>query len=176
VDESRRIDWVLGDVMRAHGPANCAPFAPPILPGMQSKAQPYQTYPPVSGTPSTGVSSTSVDITPPSPEPPAAKPAIGKGALLHSVFGPRTNPAANTTPAAQPMQGEQSTSPVIMPTSVRTPPTPAPLPELMTAAPMNAPAAPNNQANGRGIMVVPPVTNLNGNPQGSENLSWPTQR
>ena len=51
LEESRRIDWVLGDVMRTHGNANCAPFMQNSFHDLKQPVQPFRIMPNMPATP-----------------------------------------------------------------------------------------------------------------------------
>lgn len=80
-EESRRIDWSLGNVMHVHGAANCLPFVPQhVLPEPQSKTQPFRIQ--------TG---TAIEHTPVmQPAPTTPRPGMGKGGVLRSIINRRS--------------------------------------------------------------------------------------
>src|SRR5207302_6270933 len=62
--ESRRMDWVIGDVLKVHGTSGMAPILPPPVPGAAVLA-------PAAPAPTPRLPSEADDLPPPTPLPPA---------------------------------------------------------------------------------------------------------
>src|SRR5207244_2352423 len=101
-EETRRIDWVLGNVMHVHGTANCAPLVPAVLPEMQSKAPPsggFRIYPGAAKTtsedrPAQPAKMPEIIQSAPAPTTPSRAP-IFRGGLLQKVL--MRQPAGSVT-------------------------------------------------------------------------------
>lgn len=181
-EETRRIDWSLGDVMRVHGTANCATFAPPPIPDFNGhgKNQPQRQ-----------------------PDGPQVIPAehlpmrqpIGKGGLLKSVFGKRgeTSTVSEYTTtveySAPPKQTGLPMPEVIMMTPRKTEETSKPAnptnptnstesPSVPSSGPQitlpQVPTTPSSLPAPNGPARIVPVSNGNVVPgsQGRETMPW----
>jgi general secretion pathway protein D len=134
-EESHRIDWNLGDLMRIHGSGNGMPWLPEVMCETQSQTQPFRIYP---GRPGYAEwaprGAEPADTTPLAPQP-TAQPApqsnrapIGRGGLLQAITGRRATESAPEPlmPAAPPPK----TTVQYLPTTPGLPTTP-PLRELI---------------------------------------------
>jgi hypothetical protein len=121
MDESRRIDWNVGDVTRVHGSANCLPFIPPTPPEAPARHRPFRIFP--------GASPAGERVSPPTnlpeyippapsiePLPQSSQGPSGKGGLLQSIF-------AKPAPPSEP----QESAITFTPGPSLTQPTPQPL-------------------------------------------------
>jgi hypothetical protein len=135
-EETRRVDWSLGDVLRVHGNANSMPCLPPVPGELQSHTQPFRITPGAPGGSDRPQMNPPVDYGPGQQFlPPTSKAPASKGGLLQAIAGRR---------AAQ--GGTESIVPLVSPgdTSVRYLPPAAPqsLPTLTPTGSGNA-FAPN---------------------------------
>jgi general secretion pathway protein D len=134
VDETRRIDWSLADVLRIHGNENCGPFTPPptcsTLPEMQSKTQPFRIFPRAGKAAERPVPAAApVEFFPDAPRvqptPQTSREPIGSGSLLPSIGSKQTPPsAADPVPSFTPL-------PLPEVISAGSPTPPAPLPNSL---------------------------------------------
>jgi general secretion pathway protein D len=159
-EESRRIDWDLGDMMRVHGSGNSMPCMPELMSETQSKTQPFRIYPGRPGWVEMAPQAVApAENTPPAPQPavqPAPQPApqsskapIGRGGLLQSITGRRPTESAPEPlmPAAPPPR----TTVQYLPTTPGLPTTP-PLRELISPGNSTSPAS---APTGTGVTMPP---------------------
>ncbi|MSQ94602.1 MAG: hypothetical protein EXR98_08600 [Gemmataceae bacterium] len=79
-EETRRIDWSLGNVMHVHGSANCMPLLPQGTPEVQSKTQPFRIYP---GNPGGAQGKPVMQV---EEAPQASRTTVGKGGLIRAII------------------------------------------------------------------------------------------
>jgi hypothetical protein len=146
-DESRRVDWVVSDVMHAHGAHNLSTILPHTAHGdTTSKMQPFRIQP-TSGNPQADrqpQAQPAVNPVAPVAAPAEQRPQLFKGGLLKNVLSKRTTAEpARATPAPQPMPVVVS-SVQYAPQHEAPPPSspPAALPPLTGTPGLGAPQAP----------------------------------
>lgn len=147
-EEARRMDWVVGDVMRVHGTPNSGPFVPPPPPPQPQDVQPFRIIPnrQPNGMPG-GLPQMQPGCCAPQGPMLAPVPMPGPTPNGFEAPAPKTLPPASQaspqgTPGIVMMGADGPTSRIVMPAKAA----PVSLPSSAVAPPAALPAGPPNVA------------------------------